>query len=107
MTRTTEKPENPNLSSTEMDSLGRSQTELLSELWILRDRVLVLEHLLAEAGILQPGQIDNFAPPTELTAELDADRDSLVARVVGAGHRQKLSVEELKATAQPSKSSYG
>jgi hypothetical protein len=107
MTRTTETPENPNLSSMEMDSLGRTQAELLSELWILRDRVLVMEHLLAEAGILKQGQIDNFAPPPELTSELDADRDSLVARVIGAGHRQRISVDELKATAHPSKSSYG
>ena len=87
--RTTQTPDNPNLSSKEMDSLGRTQAELLSELWILRDRVLVLEHLLAEAGILKPGQIDNFDPPPALTEQLDADRDSLVARVIGAGHRQR------------------
>ena len=100
MTRTTQKPETPNLTNMEMDVLGRTQTELLSELWILRDRVLVLEHLLAEAGILKEGQIDHYAPSEELTAKLDADRDALVARVVGAGHRQVLSVEALKAEAK-------
>lgn len=100
MTRTTQKPEKPNLSTSEIDSLGRTQTELLSELWILRDRVLVLEHLLAEAGILKDGQIDDYSPPEELTATLNADRDALVARVIGAGHRQVLSVEALKAEAK-------
>lgn len=100
MTRTTERPAEPNLSSLEADALGRTQAELLSELWILRDRVLVLEHLLAEAGILKDGQIDNYAPSEELTAKLDADRDALVARVIGAGHRQVLSVDALKAEAK-------
>lgn len=100
MTRTTEKPKTPNLSSQEMDALGRTQTELLSELWILRDRVLVLEQLLTQAGILSENQIDHYDPPDEMTAKLDADRDALVARVIGAGHRQVLSVEALKAEAQ-------
>ena len=100
MTRTTEKPTEPNLSSQELDAMGRTQTELLSELWILRDRVLVLEHLLVEAGILQQGQIDHFVPSPELMAQLDKDRDTLVARVVGAGHRQRLSVAALKDEAK-------
>lgn len=100
MTRTTETPDQPNLSSQEADALGRTQAELLSELWILRDRVLVLEHLLTEAGILKDNQIDDYAPPEELTATLDKDRDALVARVIGAGHRQVLSVEALKAEAK-------
>ena len=100
MTRTTERPADPHLSSQEADAFGRTQAELLSELWILRDRVLVLEHILAEAGILKDGQIDNYAPDEALTARLDKDRDALVARVIGAGHRQSLSVEELKQQAQ-------
>ncbi len=105
MARTTEKPERPNLSSQEIEALAATQTEMLSELWILRDRVLVLEHLLAEAGILQPGQIDDFAPPDELTKKLDAERDLFVARVVGAGHRRSFSVESLKAQAAKERSS--
>jgi len=99
MTRTTETPDQPNLSSQEADALGRTQAELLSELWILRDRVLILEHLLAQAGILKDDQIDDHAPSEGLTAKLDKDRDALVARVIGAGHRQVISVEALKAEA--------
>ena len=99
MTRTVHRPERPNLSTTELDTLGRTQTELLSELWILRDRVLVMEHLLVKAGLLEENQIDDYAPPQDLTEKLDADRDELVARVIGAGHRQHFSVESLKAEA--------
>jgi hypothetical protein len=97
--RTTEKPERPNLSSQEIEALAGTQTELVSELWILRDRVLILEHLLAEAGILKPGQIDEFAPPEDLSKKLEKDRDLFVARVIGAGHRRHFSVESLKAQA--------
>ena len=68
-----------------METLASTQTEMLSELWILRDRVLLLEHLLAEAGILKPGQLDEYVPSGELSARLDAERDQFVARVVGAG----------------------
>ena len=103
MTRTTERPERPNLSSRELESLALTNTELLSELWILRDRVLVLEHLLTEAGILEPDQINQYAPPEGLTAKLDTDRDQLVARVVGAGHRRSISIEALQAEAAKSR----
>ena len=103
MTRTTEKPERPNLSSQEMETLASTQTEMLSELWILRDRVLVLEHLLQEAGILKPGQLDHYAPPDELADKLGTERDQFVARVIGAGHRKSFSVEGLIAQAEKEK----
>lgn len=96
MARTTDLPERSYLSSRELDGLARSQTELLSELWILRDRVLVLEHLLVEAGVLGKNQLDGFEPPQELAKSLQEDRDALVARVVGAGHRDRLDLEELR-----------
>ena len=79
--------------------MAGSQTELLSELWILRDRVLILEHLLSEAGILPPGQLDEYVPSDELSRKLDAERDQFVARVAGAGHRRHLALDSLKAQA--------
>ena len=76
--------------------MARSQTELMSELWILRDRVTILEHLLTEANILEEGQLDNFEPPEALAAKLRSDSDAFAARIVGAGHRQQYTVEGLK-----------
>ena len=99
MTRTTDRPERTHLSGAETEALALTQTELLSELWILRDRVLVLEHILKESGVLTE-DIDQYAPPEELTKRLDRDRDNLVARVAGAGHRKRIAVDELKAEAQ-------
>jgi hypothetical protein len=96
MASTTQLPDRSYLSSKELDTIVRTQTELLSELWILRDRVQVLEHLLEKANVLKPDAIDEFEPPPELTDKLQQDRDALVARVAGAGHRKRLDLEQLK-----------
>lgn len=96
MKKSTEVPEQSYLSTKELDSLVRMNTELLSELWTLKDRVILLEHLLTEADILSPDQIDHLQPSTELEDKLRAERDQLVARVIGAGHRRELSISEIK-----------
>lgn len=46
--RTVDRPERPYLGQKELDDLMRMNSELLAELWILRDRVTVLEHMLQE-----------------------------------------------------------
>ncbi|MEO0574836.1 MAG: hypothetical protein AAF004_05185 [Pseudomonadota bacterium] len=96
MARDTKLPERTYFSSEEVDALARFNTELLSELWILRDRVLVLEHLLGESGVIDPDAIDHYEPSEALSQKLLEDRDGLVARVVGAAHRTELSVDEIK-----------
>ena len=44
MSRTVERPARPYLGQMELDDVMRMNTELLAELWILRDRVTVLDH---------------------------------------------------------------
>ena len=66
------------------EALLRMNTELLSELWILRDRVAVLEKLLDERGVLPRGAIDSYAPDAAFDMELQRERDRLVERVAGA-----------------------
>ena len=90
MARTTKLPDRSYLSSSELDSLGRMHAEMMSELWVLRDRVLVLEQLLTESGVLQADQVDQYSPGTEFAAKLKGDADRMVARIVGAGHRKTL-----------------
>lgn len=100
--KTTKLPEKSYLGSKELDSLARMQTELLSELWILRDRVTILEQLLTDADILVPDQIDNHVPTETLEERLKLDRDQMVARVVGAGHRTELSIDSIKTSVKNS-----
>ncbi|MFD2137219.1 hypothetical protein ACFSLT_22390 [Novosphingobium resinovorum] len=48
------------LDETNVDDLGRMVTTLLSEMWIMRDRMLVMEELLSRQGILDSATIDAF-----------------------------------------------
>ena len=95
MAQDTRIPERSYLGSNDLDALARFNTELLSELWILRDRVRVLEHLLTQADVIAADAVDRFEPPEDLSAALLKERDELVARVAGAAHREELSVDEI------------
>jgi hypothetical protein len=72
------------LGSDRLDDLARMLIELTSELWILKDRTLVLEHLLASNGILAPDAIDSYQPTGDLSQTLLAERKALLERVMGA-----------------------
>lgn len=72
------------LESDRLDEITRMLTELASEVWILRDRTLVLEHLLRERGCLDEDAVDALRPSPELLARLGEERGAFVARVFGA-----------------------
>jgi hypothetical protein len=86
----------------DVDNLARVNTELLSELWVLRDRVTLLEHLLETKGVLQRAEIDALNPSGDLAKELETERHAYIERVVGAPHRKERTVESLKALARKS-----
>ena len=88
MSRTVQRPERPYLGQMELDDLVRMNTELLTELWILRDRVTVLEHLLEQKQVIDRKALGDFVPEGELARELERERDALVARVAGAPHQK-------------------
>lgn len=79
------------------DDLARMVTELTSEVWILRDRMIVLEHLLADLGHIESGLPDRYQPDAELSARLTTEREELVERVLGAPHGGDYSVDSLVA----------
>ncbi|MDX6744072.1 hypothetical protein [Actinocorallia sp. A-T 12471] len=72
------------LESDRLDDLARMIAELTSELWILKDRTLVLEHLLERHGVIAAAAVDGLAPSADLAARLRAEREALVSRVFGA-----------------------
>ncbi len=53
-------------------------------MWILTDRLAVLEAVLAEHGINATQAIDRFVPPPEMEKALDARRDKLIGAVLAA-----------------------
>src|SRR3546814_19471103 len=59
-------------------------TALLTELWITRDRVAVLEQLLEDKKIVLPGEVDDYIPSEDFEADLERIRDRMAANVIGA-----------------------
>ncbi|MCY4478007.1 MAG: hypothetical protein OXC70_08480 [Gammaproteobacteria bacterium] len=80
----TKPPIRPLTGDENLDRLLRMNTELLSELWILRDRVMVLEKILEEKELLDANAIDDYAPSQAFGEVLQDERDQLVRRVAGA-----------------------
>lgn len=89
----------PHTGNAQIDALLRMNTELLSELWIVRDRMMVLEYMLEQqkqSGISRAA-IDEFDPPPSFEAELQTERDAMVRRVVGAPWNDTWTVESIIA----------
>lgn len=93
--RTVDRPERPYLGQKELDDVMRMNTELLAELWILRDRVTVLEHLLQEKNLLDRQVLNDYVPQGELAKELERERAALVQRVAGAPHAETYDFKTL------------
>ncbi len=91
----TQPPSRPVTGDERLDGLLRMNTELLSELWILRDRVMVLERILEEKGLLDAQAVSNYGPSGEFADELQDERDRLVRRVAGAPWPEEFTWESL------------
>lgn len=76
--------ENAYLDETSVEDLARMLLALVSEVWIMRDRMAVTEKLLHERIGLEAGQIDQFTPDAAFGAELQQLRDRVIGSVVGA-----------------------
>jgi hypothetical protein len=83
-----------------VDDLGRMVTALLTELWITRDRLAVLERLVEEKGVVLPGEIDDYIPDAAFEAELETLRDRMAGNVIGAPlAARERSVDQILARA--------
>jgi nitrogen regulatory protein PII-like uncharacterized protein len=72
------------LNEDNVDDLGRMVVALLSEFWIMRDRMAILENLLVKAKVLGPDEIEEFSYTPEQEEEMEKLRDRIVAAVIGA-----------------------
>jgi hypothetical protein len=67
-----------------VEDVARMVEALTEEVWILRDRVVVLEELLAAKGVLEVAEIEAFEPDEAVAGRLAKDRGRLIRRVLGA-----------------------
>jgi hypothetical protein len=63
-----------------LDELARISLGLMKEIWLLRDRQLVLERVLAKSGVIERPTVDD-EPDAQGAAELKLEVDRMVARV--------------------------
>ena len=59
---------------------------VLQELWVIKDRQIVLEQVLAEAGIDAARLVDDHQPDAELAERLDRERKRLLERCLAPAH---------------------
>jgi hypothetical protein len=90
-------PRKPYLADERFDQLARMMFQLLSEVWVMRDRMVLMEELLRRKDVLRPEDIDALVPDAALEARLEALRTEMVETVLGAPHRNAETVETLVA----------
>ncbi len=73
-----------NLKPEDLDRLGQALLTLTKEIWILKDRIRVLEAALEDAKVVAAGAVDRFEPGPELTAQLETERARLIEQVLEA-----------------------
>ena len=78
-----------------LDRLARMNLELLSELWITRDRLASLEAVLEKREHIQVGEVDKFSPDEDLASKLEILREIMVQNVVGSADMSDYSVQSL------------
>ncbi len=64
-----------------IDHLLEIVLQLGGELWVTRDRQMVMEHLLATEGKVTPEMIEQFKPSAEMTEKLKEQRKTFTRRV--------------------------
>jgi hypothetical protein len=77
-------PDRPTLHEADVPQLGAALLALTREVWVLTDRLTVLEAVLARHGIDAAAEIEAFQPDAAVQARLDAKGAALVAAVVEA-----------------------
>ena len=82
----------------DVDALARQNTNLMTELWIVKDRLALLESMLENAGILKRSDIENEVPSDALEHELAQERTAYIQRVIGLPPEER-TVENLKKMA--------
>lgn len=71
------------LGPAQADHLGDAIIALTRELWVVTDRMLVMERMLTEQGMDLSG-LDRYQPDAALAATLAARRSALLAHVTAA-----------------------
>ena len=80
-----------------LDELARISIGLMKEIWLLRDRQMVLERLLDSQGLVERRLIELDEPDHRAEAEIRMEADRMIARVFeGTFHTGKRDPSQLQ-----------
>ncbi len=66
------------------EDVATAFVSMAGELWIVKDRLAVLERVLEKHGIPAPELVDRYEPEPEFKARLDGERRTWVRRIISA-----------------------
>jgi len=72
------------LQARRIEDIAQAFVSLTSELWIVKDRMAVLEQVLDRHGIPAPTAIEAYSPAGEFKSKLDAERRAWAQRMIAA-----------------------
>lgn len=81
--RPTDPPVRQFFGERQIDNLGNAVLVLARELWVVKDRLAVMEKVLEKHGI-PASEVNSFQPDEAFEAELTQQRQKLIDAVVGA-----------------------
>ena len=77
-------PERDILSSADIDGLGQAVLTLTKEIWVLTDRLHVMEAVLANKGIDISEDVKSYQPDAKMKSQLTNESSALIERVLNA-----------------------
>lgn len=69
---------------------------MANELWVTKDRLMILERLLAKRGSVTPEEVDHYQPTDEEKHALEVARKAYIARVLSGLTIDPRPVEEIR-----------
>lgn len=78
------RPARETLADWQIGDLGLAVLTLTRELWVVKDRMRILEAVLEDHGIDARQAIERYQPDDALSAELARDGEALASRIVSA-----------------------
>jgi hypothetical protein len=100
MTAKIDRKRKPLLTPEDVDRVARQNVQLMTELWIVKDRLALLETMLQDAGLLSRAALNRAVPEGALAQELETERNNYIRRIIHDDPERR-SVESLKSLANP------
>ncbi len=66
----------------DVDKVGEALLTLTKELWVVKDRQMLLEHILKRHQIDVAAEIENLVPDAALEARLKIEREALIRKLM-------------------------